>query len=90
MTGGLTDVERIEWRWRIHDGRMTPGTKWHDKRGRVTLVLSYRTFEHASSLLGGVVYQRGDTRYQLGQRRFDRDFKPIGAARRPRHEGQNG
>ena len=65
------------WNFRKHNGRMTPGTTWRDSKGRVTLFLSYSTYEGSSAPSGGVVYQRGKRTYQLGERRWARDFKPV-------------
>lgn len=62
----------ITWSYRRHDDRMEPAKFWRDSSGKVRVVLSY-----TSGLAQGVVYERDGVKYQLGDRRFRRDFKPV-------------
>ena len=61
------------WDFRNHDGRLLTDTEWADAKGTVTLYLSY-----TSGVAKGVVYHRGGSQlYQLGMRRFLRDFSQL-------------
>lgn len=64
------------WNNRVHDGRYRAGAVYRDTKGTVKVVLSYRTFEGGQIVRGGVVYARPHRgTYQLGLRRFERDFR---------------
>lgn len=70
-----TRVPPVTWRFRTHDGRVAPGSVFHDARGTVTVVLSYTTFD-GSGRFGGVVYRRARRGpFQVGLRGWTRDFK---------------
>jgi len=60
------------WSYRQNDGRMERGTRWRDDRGEVRVLMSF-----TSGLALGVVYERAGVKYQLGDRRFFRDFSRV-------------
>lgn len=60
------------WGHHVADGTIAHDSRWLDGRGDVALYLSY-----TSGVAVGVVYDRNGEKYQLGMRRFLRDFVRV-------------
>lgn len=61
-------------RYYSRDDRIAKGTKYRDANGPVVVEMSYETF---AGKHGGVIYLRDGKDYQLGNRRWERDFSLV-------------